>query len=270
MIPRSLDDFDSPYRVSGNERNYADCPVCGCTEYKVYVNMRTGKWFCFDVTHSSGGVVQVDGWTDEMFDQLIDLIKDVTPVEEPWAEVNLPAWVPLTGTASRYLGLRGITEETIRYCGIVEQANTPRVIIPFKGPEGRIVGATGRAFMATLDHEPKYLNLAGSKAPFVLPQWERFDEAVLVEGPMDALRVWQATGLPVIALGGVTISARMEWDLEQLVRRKLYIMLDGEALANAIKLFSKLMDRYSSVIVPLAEGTDPGDLEPQEVRKLLK
>ena len=269
MIPRTLTDFGEVYRVNGDERNYAECPICGSSSWKVYVNMRTGKWVCFSPNHGEGGIIEVEGWFDGIADELSILINDVAPVEDEWQEIDLPAWVPLSAMARRYLERRGVTEETIRYCGIVEQASTPRVIIPFKGPQGKIIGATGRAYLSTIDHEPKYLNLAGSKPPFVLPQWERFEEAVLVEGPMDALMVWQATGLPVIALGGVTISRRMDWDLSQLVQGKLYIMLDGAALGNSIKLYQKLMDRYESKIIPLPYKKDPGDLMPKEIRKLL-
>ncbi|MCP4452683.1 MAG: hypothetical protein GY809_14570, partial [Planctomycetes bacterium] len=223
---------------------------------------------CFSPNHGEGGIIEVEGWIDGAAAELAMLINDVSPVEDEWQEVDLPAWVPLSTMARRYLEGRGITEETIRYCGIVEQAETPRVIIPFKGPQGKLIGATGRAYMSTIDHEPKYLNLAGSKCPFVLPQWDRFDNAVLVEGPMDALMVWQATGLPVIALGGVTISRRMDWDLSQLVKGKLFIMLDGAAVGNSIKLFNQLMDRYTCDIIPLPYKKDPGDLTPKEIRTL--
>ena len=269
VIPRTLTDFDSPYRISGDERNYQECPVCGATDGKVYVNMKTGKWNCFTPAHGGGGVIEVEGWVAEMHAELVNLMFDITTVGEEWLEVDLPAWIPLTGTAQRYLNRRGITEETIRYCGMVEQVNTPRIIIPFKGPQGRLIGATGRAFMSTLDHEPKYLNLAGGKAPFVLPQWDRYDTAVLVEGPMDALKVWQTTSLPVVAIGGSTISERIMDDLSYLVRHTVHIMLDGEAINKSIDLFHKLMDQYVCQIIPIDVGKDPGNLDPEVIRELL-
>jgi DNA primase len=91
---------------------------------------------------------------------------------------------------------------------------------------------------------------------------------VLVEGPFDALSVWQATGMPAIAIGGVTVSRRMRHDLAQLAG-KLHIMLDGEAMHNSIKLRFALMDQHHCTTIVVPEGKDPGNLEPEKIKELL-
>jgi len=269
VIPRTLADFDSPYVTHGDERVYEVCPVCGNTNSKVSVNMRSGKWNCFARQHGGGGVIEVDGWTSEALAQLDTLLSEVSPPAPEWTEVDLPTWVPLSMAARRYLQRRGIADETIRYLGIVEHALTPRVLIPFYGRQRRIISYTARAFCSSLDNEPKYVNPPGPKPPLVLPAWDRFDEMVLVEGPLDAINVWQSTGRPVMAIGGVTLSRRIVMDLDQLIQRKVVVMLDGEALANSIDICNELMHRYQFRLVPLDWGVDPGELSEQELKARL-
>ena len=93
--------------------------------------------------------------------------------------------------------------------------------------------------------------------------------AVVVEGPFDAIAVWQATGLPVVALGGKTLSHKAEHDLRKLVRREVRIMLDGNATLAAMKLQSCLMDEYECKLVVLEGQDDPADVSPDTIRNLV-
>ena len=264
MIPRTLADFTGSYKGSGEEHNYQCCPVCGADGWKVYVNTQTGKWFCFAAQHGKGGVVESDNWSEQARVELLAMLDGTSSTAQNWVETDLPKWVPLTETAQSYLCKRGVSSWASQRLSMVEMADQPRIIVPFFGAQGKLIYWTARSYMPTTT--PKYLSAPGVHPPFMLPRWERVDSAVLVEGVFDAIAVWQATGLPVLALGGKTISAVVEREVRQLVREHVTIMLDGDAVAQAIDLSQKLMDLYSTKLVVPAMGADPGSMSAEELK----
>ena len=267
MHPTNLTDFKGPSRGSGDELNYMECPVCGSPNWKVYLNPFTGLWFCFASGHQGGGCVQSDDFTDQARQELLRMMSTSygeVPTQQ-WPELDLPLWKPLTPGAQEYLRERGIHTGTWGWLGIVEMRQSPRVLIPYRGPNGRCVYWTGRAYNKWSD-VPKYMSAPGGHPLFMLPRWEAVNTAVVVEGPFDAIAVWQATGMPVVALGGKTISKRVEFDLRKLVRESLVVMLDADAHAAALTLKDTLMDQYSVKLVALEEGTDPADTNSDVLR----
>ncbi len=270
--PQRMSDFTGPSRASGTQLNYMLCPVCGSTGWKTYVNPQDGKWFCFARAHSAGGRVEVDDWTDEAQRELLELLSgaSTTGSGEPWPEVDLPSWMTLTAPAERYLDRRGILPELRGPLGLVEMATSPRILVPYRGNQGQIIYWTARAYASWAADAPKYLSAPGTHPLYMLPRWEPVDTAVLVEGVFDAIAVWQATQLPTIALGGKSLSRKVERDLRQLCRRRVVIMLDGDATADALLLSEALMDQFRCDTVPLEVGTDPADTQPEVLRELLR
>jgi len=264
MIPRTLADFTGAYKGSGDERNYQCCPVCGADGWKVYVNAQTGKWFCFASQHGKGGVVEADNWSEQARAELLTLLGGVSPEMRSWPELDLPEWLPLSEMARAYLGRRGVASWVITHLSLVEMAAQPRIVVPYFGPNGKLIYWTARSFMPTTT--PKYLTAPGTHPPFMLPRWEPTDNAVLVEGVFDAIAVWQATELPVIALGGKTISKVVEAEVRKLVRRHVTIMLDGDAMAQTIDLSQRFADVYSTKLVVPDIGLDPGSMGTNDLR----
>lgn len=269
MQPKTLADFTSPWSGEGTERHYRECPVCGSANWKVYVNMRTGKWVCFAPAHSGGGQVELDGWSEQAQAEILDLLRESADPVHFWPEVDLPAWRKLRIPARQYLTNRGVQAGSAIMMGIVETQEDKRIVVPYRGPRGRIIGWTARAYSPDT-HGPKYLGHTGAKPPFVLPRWEQMREAVLVEGVFDAIAVWEATGTPVIALGGVSLSRLVEDDIRRLVSKRLTIMLDSDALPNALTIFDKMMDKYSCRIIQVPEGHDPGSMSKEMIREALR
>jgi len=270
MRLKSLADFTGLFRGSGEELNYQECPVCGSTNWKVYVNTLTGLWFCFASQHQAGGRVQTDEWTESARQELLALLSTTTrPAAPEWPEMELPPWMPMTPLAQRYLRARGILPSTWGSLGIVEMRQSPRVLVPYRGPLGRLIYWTGRAYTTWASEVPKYLSAPGTHPLYMVPRWEHVESAVLVEGPFDAIAVWQATGQHTVALGGKSLSKRVETDLRKLVRKRVTIMLDADAGADALKLADQLMDQYELRLVTLDDGTDPADTNPEGIRKLL-
>lgn len=271
MLPRTLSDFTGPCRVGGDELCYQVCPVCASNRWKVYVDPITGYWFCFALAHGGGGRVEPDDWTQAARHEMLGLITYGVPALPEWRETILPEYVELSSMALRYLTRRGVHKSTCGTLGIREMARTPRILLPYRGPYGRVIAWTGRHFVESMRKfdEPKYLGAVGAKPPYMLPRWEAVPQAVLVEGPFDAIAVWQATGMPVIAIGGTTMSKRIEHDVRTLVRANVHIMLDADAHAKALQLRDQLSDQYSPHIHMLDDGSDPASVEPELIREML-
>lgn len=268
MRPRSLADFKGPFRGSGEELNYQSCPECGSTGWKVYVNPITGLWFCFAGNHQAGGRVQADDFTDEARRELLALTSGSlgrVPTQQ-WPEIELPPFMPVTPPAQAYLRRRGIGESTWGRLGIVEMRRSPRVLIPYRGPYGRVIYWTARSYTTWEAAVPKYMSAPGKHPLFMLPRWEAVSAAVVVEGPFDAIAVWRSTGVPAVALGGKSLSNHVEIDLRKLVRDRLIVMLDGDAEDAALQLCDQLMDQYTLHVVNVGEGKDPADLNGDELR----
>lgn len=261
MLPKTFEDFPGNSKESGTQINFQTCPVCGDQRFKVYVDPDNGKWFCF--AHDSGGCVEVgmkrEGWAARLMDQVtrrhgVDKAID-------WPEISMPVWEPLSTKAERYLARRGIDIATARQLGIVEMEDSLRVILPYFGPTGQIIYWSARAY-SEFEDGPKYMGASGRHPLYVLPGWNQTDELVVVEGAFDAIAVHQRTGLHVAALGGKTLPKYLRPELLGLVKRKITMLLDSDALASALKIRTWLPRRLEVSIVPLPDGEDPASLGP--------
>lgn len=265
--PRTVTDFHGPSRSSGNQVCYRHCPVCGSDKWKVYVNPVTGAWYCFAGQHSGGGKVDV-GMGEHRGQEIRDLLDGKHQVARPeWPEVTLPTFHALSTGAERYLERRGLIGGAKQF-GLVEMADSPRILIPYRGPNGRYVYWSSRSYSVLADG-PKYLAASGKHPLYVLPRWRAYEDLVLVEGAFDAMAVYLTTGRPVAALGGKSLPKYLEPDLMEMCTRKLTIMLDGDALAGALGLARRLSDRRLTKVVPLRTGDDPASLG-AELAEVLK
>lgn len=182
--------------------------------------------------------------------KLLAMLTPTQPGAKEWPEIELPPWRKLTRTARKFLRDRGIlTPESF---GIVEVEEGGRVLIPYFGTQGRIIYWATRWFVD--DGKPKYLGAPTDKPPYVLPDWRKHDKVVLVEGPIDAIIHYLATGVTSIALGGTSVSASVRGALAELAGDDRTLILDHDALGPALKLSNEL---YADV-VRLPPGEDPG------------
>lgn len=273
MRPRTLGDFVGDYRVSGDQLNYMVCPVCRSCGWNTYVNPSTGAWYCFAMKHEGkrGGKINTSDLSDERRVELLQQLRNPDGDELTWPEITLPAWKPLSDMAKAYLARREIMPSMVRKLGLVESQTDSRVIIPYYGPQHRIIHWVGRQYIDSrvTKKEPKYIAASGPKPMYMLPKWEPVMHAVLVEGPLDAIAVYHATKLPVISIGGTTVSKRIEHDIRKVVQNKLTIMLDGDAAVKAFSVEAIFEDRYKTDIVTLHHGEDPASIGERTLRFLL-
>lgn len=269
MKPRSLADFSSECRSSGDELNYQHCPVCGSDGWNVYINARTGYWFCFAKKHGRGGRIDPADWSDAARLEMLAMLSGTYKMDYDWPEIAMPTWRSLSAMAESYLLRRGIDRGCIATLGLVELTGDSRILIPYRGPAGKIIHYVSRQYIdaRVSKMNPKYDCAPGAKPMLMLPAWTPVRSAVLVEGPLDAIAVWQATGMPVISIGGTSLSKRIEHDIRALVQDNVHIMLDGDAHIKALELRTRLEDRYSPIIHLLNRyKDDPGSITHEELR----
>ena len=194
------------------------------------------------------------------------------------ADPNRPLGFALQGidTRHRYLTQRGISTTTAQWFGVgMYQGSgflTGRCVIPIRDEKGRLVAYAGRAVHG---EQPKYRFPAGFRKSQVLFNLARAleasgNDAIVVEGFFDALKIHQAGHPAVVALMGSSFSQRQS-DLLQTHFASVTLMLDGDqagrraAEAIARLLWPKLHIRQ----IELPNGVQPDQLSSAEINVLI-
>lgn len=231
ILDREGLDYKLSHGASGEQLNVCECPFCGGTEWKVFINRETGLGNCFHgscqerfnlygfvkrmLENNGGGkpiaylkqVAKEQGWRPER--------KTIVDVETNAATTwSLPSNISLpdkNGKHLPYLQDRGIDAETarffdLRYChagwyaykksdGSDGAMNfSRRVIIPIYDIDGDMVTFQGRDITGEADR--KYLFPAGlpgtSRFLYNAFRHQRKKHVVLNEGVMDVIATHNA------------------------------------------------------------------------------
>lgn len=222
-----LDAAGATYRVasgaSGAQINVRECPRCGDTRYKVYINRETGLGNCWvcppgNNTFNKYSLAQALFRTDkrQTFQKLESLETNArwsaTPAihqEQRNIELRPPDSIPLPyqGMMPRYLIERGITPQIasyfeVRYCqdGVFEDATgrrldfSQRVIFPIRDVSGKLVSFQGRD--VTNQSRMKYLFPPGfsvsGRVLYNAHNATQADVLIVTEGVFDCMAVKQA------------------------------------------------------------------------------
>lgn len=174
---------------------------------------------------------------------------------------------------------RGISPQTLKHFGAFytnqEEKLVDRIIFPIKDITGKTVVFVGRHTMS--NGNPRYINYpSGVKIP-VFPSHlpEGHKSMVLVEGIFDMLNLYDK-GLQnvVCAFGTNTLQNDTKQKLLPFKAQgitHIYLLFDGdEAGIKAAHTLKPLIEAESFIveIVNLPEGSDPGDLDTEDVRSL--
>lgn len=158
------------------------------------------------------------------------------PVAKP--DADDPEVVPeveaatFAGEVPQYALDRGLSLDTCRawqlgYDRGFGARPVPRLVFPVRRADGRLVGLVGRAIYD--GDRPKYLNYLGfpkSKFLYGLDKVRGRERLVVVEGMIDAIRLWEY-GLPAAAIIGAAPSepqARLALEFD-----RVYLALDRDA-----------------------------------------
>lgn len=181
-----------------------------------------------------------------------------------------------------YLETRGYPRELIESYHIGISANkykemSNRVIFPIRDIDGNIIGFSGRTVIKDFKERgiPKWYHSRGLDKTSTLFNIDRAKNyiaetktAIIVEGPLDVLRLEQAGIHNGVALMGITMSNRQLSLLIQSGATNLIIALDndraGQSGSKTIAETAKLFFSLSYAILP--RGKDIGDLTAEEVK----
>jgi DNA primase catalytic core len=210
----------------------------------------------------------------------------------PWRIGYAPkSWTALTD----HLREAGYTDRTLEAAGLALTARTGRMVdrfrdrltLPLRDGDGRVVAFVGRADPDAGQQTPKYLNSPTTpvyrKGEHLLGLYEggaaaaRGATPVVVEGPVDALAVWVASGdrHAAVALCGTALTARQADRLFVLTRgpgAPVIVAMDTDDAGRAAAevSFRRLTARgLQPWAVNLPPGIDPAEvLEKHGPRRL--
>jgi len=283
--------FDQLERTknAGIDQLMAECPWCEKWG-SFYVNKKNGHYICHKCEEKGrrlvGVVAQVEGitWaeakafilkksvqfrrkeTTESLLEKIRALRDGEYEEEEATEAELPpefipVWDGTTWKYPTYLKQRGIKARTAKEWGLgycQKGKYGGRIIIPVECPNGKSFVARD----ATGEQQPKILNPSGVDQGRLLLGWLHVDvdqDVTLVEGPFDAIKLWQH-GISALAMMGKTLhSEQLIQIFKRSVDSSIVIMLDPEETTAPYAVAAQLICRFENVYVAcLPQGIDPG------------
>lgn len=284
--------------VKTGEYYRINCPRCGDTRFRLYVNHMYGqrdahgRWMKFLAVCYNEHCLEKDGALRSFAETLAD---DTAPlVDLPVRRGVMTAQseefpppgpctplheLPLTHPACAYLAGRGFDPDLLgRYYGVgyCEDSRYSlarnRIYIPvwdggkLRGWQCRYVGELDWKGPDKKTLPPKYFTCPGShcRSQYIYG-WETMREwrtGVLVEGPMDR---WGFGPMAGSVFGNTVTDHQMKKIIAVFRKRSLVFLLDPEEFESARtrrtieELHRAMPGRFAPVKLP--EGTDPGSLE---------
>lgn len=278
----------------GSKHRRAICPFCGKSD-TFSIDVRSGSFKCFHgdcerAGHGLGGfavlMAHVEGITEEQAratifrqtaqlrrqDNPLTLLERVAAMRNHEVEADPDAapdvgppeeFVPVfhdgKWSVPTYLTRRGIKRETARAWGMGYATHgryVDRIIMPMTCPNGRSLTAR----TVHKDVQPRYLNPPGVDHGKLLFGWHMVkpdSDLVLVEGPLDAVALWQH-GIPAVAMLGNTLK---DHQIPLLMRRPadaaIYVMLDPTETVKFYDVARPLQVRFKSIFLARLKGQGP-------------
>ena len=317
-------DYKSTSGRSGPQFQLKECPSCGGASWKVYVSQETGLGSCF---HGGCELGKFNKWSfvkacmggnpanREIFQHLKQFSSQLgwrpkkkavaTTVERP--DLILPTSIKLpdvNGNIPLYLSKRGVTAELCQYFQLSychegyfwyrdtqgeqrRQDYSNRIIIPFFGLQGDLVGFQGRDVTGTADIKymfPPQIASAGTHLYNGQNAWGA-ERLVIGEGAFDVISIRAALDeevetRDVAAIGtfGMHLSAGTDGNSQVMKLRQLReaglkhvtFMWDGEQKAIKAALEQSLMLSrigFKVRVALLPPNKDPNEVLPSVVRE---
>lgn len=163
---------------------------------------------------------------------------------------------------------RGFLLQTLKDFDVGYSKKKQRIVIPVRDENDDLVGFTGRATQTWQTSKYFDKGLPKKYLLFNLNNAKVYDSVVVVEGPLDALKVYQAGFANVVATLGGSFSDEKAKKLTRFFREAI-IFTDADEAGRALAKKVEEVARRSRIRVTYAlypESTnDPGDLTEQEI-----
>lgn len=291
------DNLDNPKLTSTNQI-VADCPWCGKSNH-LYIDREEGHFICFSCSNAGkylvGLISEVEGISISEAKRFImrhrvefrrkhspkTLLKKITEpkihypgrIEQRLPEEYIPVYKDGKWSFPVYLRERGIKRSTARQWNLGwarKGRYGGRIILPINCPMGN--SFTSRD--VTNHQEPKYLNPKGIDNSHLLFGWDNHlvkGDVVLVEGPMDAIKMWQHGFSSLALMGKVLHPEQLLMLMAKGSDVSVVVMLDPEELEAPYKVASQLIIYFDDVsIAKLPNKIDPGASTKKQAAKALE
>lgn len=263
------------------------CPFCGITGNHFGVNIQTKFFSCFGCSQKGNPVKLIKELLKVTYPESLKIIKkfyngELTfDIKESGDKVSLPSGITeLMKSGGDYLHKRGFNpiyirdKYQIKQTGMVSKVSigeitsdfSYRLIIPIY-MDRKLVSYTGRDY--TELREPKYKH-SFIQACIIPPSSCLYnidtvkDKAILVEGPMDAMRL----GDGAVSLQGIQYTREQIVFLSEKNLKKVVVLFDSGKEEEATKLANILTGFIPVVQVAYLPKGDPGELSDIEAMKI--
>jgi hypothetical protein len=291
--------------VEAGEQYCVCCPYCGDTRFRLYVSYRWntkdkgGRPFGRHLIQCFNEACDTSNFRDQLQTYIVRHVNTRSyhgelQKAESFKAVDLPGMciplhmLPHDHPACAYLKNRRFDPDelskvwNVHYCqstAVDENGFVPGTKVHAHLVQGRIIFPAYRAGVmvgyqarAIAEHQIKYYTMPGFRKQYMLYNGDRakdYDFGVVVEGVLDAIRV----GPQSVALLGKSMSWRQrELILAYWGSGALCILLDPDAVKEterAQKLLNPQSFRWGSFCLTLQPGTDPGDMNRDELWALI-
>src|SRR4030042_1171931 len=251
------------------------------------ISKNTGLWCCFNESCGKRGNLRdlsrelgfkLGSFAREISD---DEIKQALEEDEEEAVFPQSALDRITVDYSnddelkkvQYLIDRGFSPSVLQHFEVGFSEKKERIVIPARDENYKLLGFIGRATKD--DQKPKYLYTKGfgrAHTLWNLNNAKHYNEVIVVEGSLDAIKVHQA-GFPnvVSTLGAAVTDYHV--DLIHTSFYKIIIISDDDDAGKAARdgIIDRVPDRDLWVVeYPERDAKDPGDLSEDEIREAIR
>lgn len=263
------------------------CPFHSNTDTPAFsINKKTGLWCCFNESCGKRGNLrdlskelgfnldnhQRDISTDEI-QELLEEEEEETFPQNALDKILIDYSSEDDITKVQYLIDRGFSPAILQHFEVGFSEKKERIVIPARDENYRLVGFIGRAIRD--EQKPKYLYTKGFGRANIL--WnlnnaKHYNEVIVVEGSLDAIKVHQAGFPNVVSTLGAAITDN-HIDLLHRHFYKIIVFSDNDDAGKAARdgIIDRVPDRDLWVVeYPNADMKDPGDLSEDEIREAIR
>lgn len=263
----------------GDEVAFEVCYFCGNPKWNLEVSAARGLYHCWNCRKGGRADELLHTLTGEKYEIVVDYQarrtggRPTAPTMDAIEFTSVPAGAQLS--SARYLAERGISAAVATQYGMVVCTDAKhrlygRIAIPVREYwTEAVVGWVGRTYTGA---KPKYLSTLPQQ---MITGWRANDvhaPTVVVEGPLDGVMVHRS-GYNAAVLSGVGGAGLVEWASRVPPRVRIVVMLDGEAIQQAQRLYwgiTPVRPPDSVVLACLDPQQDPANLGVEGVRSTVR
>lgn len=282
-IDNLFDEYHVDVHTSSGNEYVIFCPFHkNVNTPSFYINSKTGLWQCFNPSCGKKGNFRqlyrhITGrsFSSHLNVDPVELQKRIDSgfIQQKEEELDLASVAIDYSDNSKTDKLqafvnRGLSLDTLKYFEIGYSEVKNRIVIPVRNQQYKVVGFIGRAIEA--DQEPRYLYNKGFKRADVLfniQNAKHYSDVIVVEGSVDAMKIYEAGFPNVVATLGAQVSAYQVKLLKKYFDT-IIIFSDNDIAGNAMRDAIIGLCRGKNIFTAQVSAgcKDPGDMNTKEIQ----